>query len=160
MWLGNSISQFVKVEMGECFNVTFYCRCKFFDRARLRVRVGALLLAEGWDDIDESSVVLHSSLSSSSLGLLLLLGVDLWGLSLDLTSSGKRTVDFTTKHSWDLLDLEAFGQTVLLEGETGLDDAAIDNGVGLLVEERKNLVGVLSVEAFALEGEMHFFGAE
>jgi hypothetical protein len=30
----------------------------------------------------------------------------------------------------------------------------------LLVEERKNLVGVLSVEAFALEGEMHFFGAE
>ena len=58
MWLGNAISQFVKVEMGECFNVTFYCRCKLFDRARLRVRVGALLLAEGWDDIDESSVVL------------------------------------------------------------------------------------------------------
>jgi len=58
MWLGNSISQLVKVEMGECFNVTFYCRCKFFDRARLRVGVGALLLAEGWDDIDESSVVL------------------------------------------------------------------------------------------------------
>merc|ERR1711953_77334 len=75
--------------MGRCFNVTFYCRCKLFDRARLRVRVGALLLAEGWDDIDESSVVLHSSLSSSSLGLLLLLGVDLRGLSLDLTSSGK-----------------------------------------------------------------------
>merc|ERR1719360_283419 len=64
------------------------------------------------------------------------------------------------KHSWDLFDLEAFGQTVLLERETGLDDAAIDNGVGLLVEERKNLVGVLSVEALALVGEMHFFGAE
>ena len=27
----------------------------------------------------------------------------------------------------------------------------------LLVEERKDLVGVLSVEALALEGEMHFF---
>lgn len=40
---------------------------------------------------------LHASLSTAGLGLLLLLGIDLGGLTLDLTGTGKRTVHFTTE---------------------------------------------------------------
>merc|ERR1719452_432810 len=56
------------------------------------VAVGATFLSEALHNINESSVVLETSLGTSSLRLLLILCVNLWGLTLHLTS-GKSTMD-------------------------------------------------------------------
>ena len=62
---------------------------------------------------------LHSSLGAASLGLLLLLGVNFWSLTLDLTGTGEGTVDFTTKKTWLSGQGHVLGDAALLKGETG-----------------------------------------
>ena len=59
----------------------------------LGVGVGSLLLAEAGDDVDEPAVVLDASLGTAGLLLFLLLSLDLWGLTSNLTGTGERTVN-------------------------------------------------------------------
>merc|ERR1719481_1568571 len=63
----------------------------------LGVGVGSLLAAEGLDHVDEPPVVLNPPLSPASLLFLLLLGLNLGGLTTHLTSTGKRTVHLTSE---------------------------------------------------------------
>ena len=63
---------------------------------------------------------MHASLGTASLGLLLLLGVDLGGLTLDLTGTGEGTVDFTSEKSWLALQNGEGRDAHLLEIEAGL----------------------------------------
>lgn len=53
---------------------------------------------------NESSVVLGSSSGSAGLLLPLFFGFDLWGLTLDFTSSRQGTVDFTSQKFANFLD--------------------------------------------------------
>jgi len=92
-----------------------------------------LLATEGTVGGDKSSVVLGSSSGSAGLSLLLLLGLDLWCLSLDLTGSRQRTVDLTTEKLAGDLDR-------LVLGEGGeLEWSAVDGELKLL------WVGLLSL---------------
>merc|ERR1711868_90038 len=81
----------------------------------------SLLLAECWNNVDESSVVLHTSLGTAGLSLLFLFSINLWGLTLDLTSTSQRTVDFTTKKSGLGADGGVWSNTNLFQSETSLD---------------------------------------
>ena len=63
---------------------------------------------------------LHSSLGAASLGLLLLLGVNFWSLTLDLTGTGEGTVDFTSEKSGLALQNGEGRDAHLLEIEAGL----------------------------------------
>lgn len=59
--------------------------------------VGSEALAtRGGDDVDESTVVLDSLLSTATSSLLLFLGLNLRGLVLYLSGTGKRSVDLAT----------------------------------------------------------------
>ena len=66
----------------------------------LRVGVGALLPAEGSDDVDEPPVVLDASLGTSGLLFLLLAGLNFWGLSANLTSTSQGSVNLSSEE-WD-----------------------------------------------------------
>merc|ERR1719452_235643 len=69
------------------------------------VAVRATFLSEALHNINESSVVLETSLGTSCLRLLLILFVNLWGLSLHLTSTCEGTVNLTSGKS--TMDIEA-----------------------------------------------------
>ena len=60
------------------------------------IGVGSYTLAHCADYVDETSVVLHALLSTAGGSLLLFLSVYLGGLSLHLTSTGKRTMHLST----------------------------------------------------------------
>lgn len=64
---------------------------------------------------------MHTSLGTAGLSLLLFFGINLWGLTLDLTSTSQRTVDFTTKKSGLSADGGVWGNTNLFQSETSLD---------------------------------------
>ena len=66
----------------------------------LRVGVGALLPAEGSNDVDEPPVVLDASLGTSGLLFLLLAGLNFWGLSANLTGTSQGSVNLSSKE-WD-----------------------------------------------------------
>ena len=76
-----------------------------FHGAFLGVGVGALLPAEGGDDVDESAVILNSSSGSAGLLLLLFLLLDLGGLTLDFAGTSERTVDFASEKTTRHLDV-------------------------------------------------------
>merc|ERR1719495_70135 len=63
----------------------------------LGVGVGSLLAAEGLDHVDEPPVVLNPPLGPASLLFLLLLSLNLGGLTTHLTSTGKGTVHLTSE---------------------------------------------------------------
>jgi len=82
-------------------------------RSRLRgVGVGSLLATELSDDVDEASVVLHASLGSASLLLLLLGRLHLRSLSLDLSGASKRAVYLASKQASFQLDGAEFRREV------------------------------------------------
>ena len=64
---------------------------------------------------------LHTSLGTAGLSLLLFFSINLWGLTLDLTSTSQRTVDFTTKKSGLGADGGVWSNTNLFQSETSLD---------------------------------------
>ena len=69
----------------------------FDDPLSLGVGVGALLLAEAGDDVDEPAVVLDASLGTAGLLLFLLLSLDLRGLTPHLTGSGQGAVNLRVR---------------------------------------------------------------
>ena len=71
----------------------------------LGVGIWTTLATRGLDSINESSVVLESSLGATSWLLLLAFSfVDLWCLALDFTGTSQRTVDLTTEQSGSNFD--------------------------------------------------------
>ena len=79
----------------------------------LGVCVGALLLAEGRNDVDEAAVVLDATLGAARLLLLLLLFVHFGCLSSYFTSAGQRPVDFTSQESGGQLDGAVLGDAAV-----------------------------------------------
>ena len=63
------------------------------------IRIRTATSAKGLNDINESPIVLHPTLSSSGLLLSLLLFLDFRCLSLHFTGSGQWSVNFTTSES-------------------------------------------------------------
>lgn len=59
----------------------------------LSIAVGSSSLSEGWDDVDEAAVVLHSALSTAGLLLFLFLGVN-----LDRTNKVWRNITDAKRH--------------------------------------------------------------
>jgi hypothetical protein len=98
----------------------------------LGVGVGTLLATELGDDVDEASVVLHASLGSPGLLLLLLGGLHLWRLSLDLASASKRPVHLASEQASFQLDGAELRRVV------GQQGAAIE---GLSPEEHGEIGG-------------------
>lgn len=77
-----------------CLEVLQHIR-QGWNQRHLGIGIGALLPAEGLDDVDESPVVLDAALGTASLLLLLLLLLHLGSLMLDLTGTGQRSVHLT-----------------------------------------------------------------
>ena len=81
----------------------------------LNVGVGSASSAWSTDGVDESSVVLQTTLSTAGGLLLLLLLVHLRGLTLHLTGTSQRTVDLTTEQSEGDINVGAIGETLANE---------------------------------------------
>ena len=106
----------------------------------LHVGVGALLLAHAHNHVDETAVVLKTSLGAAT-GLLLLVLVlsDLGGLLTDLTGTGQRTVNLATtkaEHQVEgrlLLDVVVAKSAAIFQLLAGEDEALLVRGNALLV---------------------------
>merc|ERR1719402_2210341 len=105
----------------------------YLEHSLSRVGVGSLLPAESCDDVDESAVVLDSSSRSAGLLLLLLLLFHFGSLTLDLTGTSQRAVDFASEKTTRHLDRRqltesAGGQGLLLDerGSIEVEDLVFD----------------------------------
>merc|ERR1711931_377876 len=63
------------------------------------IGVGSLSSTHGDDNVNESVIVLLSSLCTTGLRFLLLLGIDFWCLSFYLTGTGEGSVNFSSQQS-------------------------------------------------------------
>ena len=88
---------------------------------------------------------LHSSLGTAGFSFFLIFFVDLWGLTLNLTSTGKGTVNFTSQQSWDKLDSGFFCQTEFGTLEAILNDFSVANSVYVFWNKIQNLTSIFSL---------------